>query len=392
MKDLYLKKRTLGGRIRHVRRGSWRPLFLYALVAVVFIVAAIGLAPHIFQWPVSVTLNGTRVQVPYGTELRRAAANNMERSQIQGSLFAVDGSIIDEYGGGSPSFLVRDREISPDTSIRRSLSITVQRGEDRTEPTAEELLDIEPELVSEGAGPLRQVIDSGQVGSTLRTYGEISEVENLEKIDSSRPVKVQRSSMDAEGSRLAALTFDDGPHPEFTPALLEVLAEEGVKATFFVLGSQVTRHPEIARQIVEDGHQIANHSYSHRDYRTLNYEEKRTDLLRAQDAIENATGVRPNWVRPPYGKMNATSYSLFGNEEMLVAHWSVDPADWRRPGVGVIRERVANTIHPGAVILLHDAGGDRAQTVQATREIIRNLHEEDYQFVTVEQLFEQINR
>lgn len=392
MKDLYLKERKLGGRISHARRDVWRPLVFAGFLLLAFIVLGSSFAPRIFQGSVTVTLNGMPVQVDFDTELRHVAARYMDRSQLRGSLFAVDGSIIDEYGGGSPSFFVRDQELEANTPVRRSLNVVVERGEDEVEAVSTERIDIEPELLVSGSGPFREVINPGQVGHKIRSYGEVSGIElSLEEAEKAIPVEVWRSALDRDGPRLVALTFDDGPHPEHTPALLEVLADEGVRATFFVLGSQVSRHPEIARRIVEEGHQIANHSYTHRDYRSLNYEEKRSDFVRAQDAIEDATGVRPSWVRPPYGKMNATSYTLFGNEEVLAAHWSVDPADWRRPGRGVIRQRVANTVHPGAVILLHDAGGDREQTVRATRDIIRDLRAEDYRFVTVEQLFKRAN-
>ena len=391
MKDLYLKERKLGGRISHRKHGL-RRLLIFAFV-IVFLVAIASFAlPHILRWPVIITLNGVQTQVSYGTTIGRAASNNMERGQLYGDLLAVDGSVLRSYGGDSPRFEVRGQEQGFNAPIHRSQNIIVRRGADITEPIAEEVIEYEPELIKTGDGPFKQVIDPGRVGISIRSFGEISEIEVgvVEEV-SPRAVEVQLSSYE-RNSRVVALTFDDGPHPEHTPALLEVLADEGVVATFFVTGLEVARYPTVAKQIVEAGHQIANHSYNHYDYRMLRYADKYLDLQRSQDIIELSTGVRPNWVRPPYGLLDANTFSLYGSHDLMIAHWTVDPIDWRRPGVGTIRNRVVDQIHPGAVVLLHDGGGDREQTVRATRRIIRDLREDGYRFLTVEQLFERSQR
>jgi peptidoglycan/xylan/chitin deacetylase (PgdA/CDA1 family) len=361
-------------------------------VVILFAAAAIFVAPHAFRWPVTITLNDTQVQIPYGTTIGRAALNNMERGQLYGDILAVDGSVFEEFGGEAPSFEVDGQEIDASTPIHRARNFAVKRGADVNEPIAEELFDIEPEFIQRGYGPFKQVLNPGEVGVSARVFGELSEIEiDVEERIAPQPVEVQFSAFE-RNSRVVALTFDDGPHPVHTPALLEVLADEEVLATFFVTGLEVARHPNIAQQIVDAGHQIANHSYGHQDYRYLSYEEKRRDFQRSQDIIETSTGVRPNWVRPPYGLMNTSTFSLYGAEEMKIAHWTVDPADWRKPGARTIRERVVNQVRPGSVVLLHDGGGDREQTVRATRRIIRDLREDGFRFLTVEQLYERSNR
>ena len=391
MKDLYLKERKLGGRVSHKKSGLLRPLIIF-FVAVVFITIVSFALPHVARWPVTITLNGVQTQVSYGTTIGRAAASNMERGQLYGDLLAVDGSVLRSYGGDAPRFEIGGQEYSLNTPIRSTQSIAVRRGADITESVVEEVIEYDPELITTGEGPFKQVLDPGRVGISIRTFGEISEIEvSVEERVSPRPVEVQFSSFDRR-SRVVALTFDDGPHPVHTPALLEVLADEGVVATFFLTGLEVARYPNVARQIAEAGHQIANHSYGHYDYRTLSYADKYLDLQRSQDIIEESTGVRPTWVRPPYGLIDANTFSLYGSQDLMIAHWTLDPIDWRRPGAGVIRSRVVNQIHPGAVVLLHDGGGDREQTVRATRRIIRDLREDGYRFLTVEQLFERSQR
>lgn len=391
MKDIYVKEEKLKGCTNHAKRGGVRPFVIAALILAA-LAALLFLAPHILRWPVTVTLNGAQTQVAYGTSLRQAAQRNLNRSQLYGDLLAVDGSILREGGGGNPIFMVGGEEASPDMPIRSSLSIAVHRGANNTEAIVEEEVDIEPELNRQGRGPLYHIVDPGQVGSILRSVGQQSEIElDTEILVEPRAVELHLSAFREEGPRLIALTFDDGPHPVHTPALLEVLAAEGVKATFFVAGIEVVRFPEVAQRIVSEGHQIANHGYDHRDYSGLSYAEQREDFQRAQDIIEDATGIRPNWARPPYGQMNASTFSLFGEEDIKIAHWTIDPLDFRRPGTRVIRDRVVGEAQSGSIILLHDGGGDREQTVQATREIIRDLREEGFEFVTIEQLFERAN-
>ena len=392
MKDLYLKERKLGGRISHAKRGFVRPL-LFGAIALAIVAGAVMVAPHILQWPVTVTINGATTQISYGTTVRRAALGQLERGQLYGDMLAVDGEVFEQFGGEGPSFFIDGDQVDPETSIRSSRTITVSRGSDTTEPVNEEEVEVLPELTLRGSGPFRRVANPGQIGTTLRTYGTLSGIEiSSEEITGLEAVEVRASSLRGNSPRAIALTFDDGPHPDHTPAILDVLAEEGVQATFFVIGTEVARHPEIARRIVEEGHQIANHSYNHPDYRNLTYQEIRTDVERSQDIIENATGVRPDWVRPPYGLTDASVYSVLGDKDMMIAHWTVDPTDWRIPGARTIRNRVVSHTQPGSVILLHDGGGNRTQTVRATRGIIRDLRADDFEFVTVEQLYRHISR
>ena len=366
-------------------------MLIYFSIAVALFAGAVAVAPHVLPWPVMVSLNGMSVQIPRGTTVERAAMNNMSHTQLRGDLLAVDGTMLSEGGGGHPTFTIRGQEVDPNTPLRRSQSIVVTRGVDQQEASIEQEFEIEPEQNSRGRGSMKTVTDSGQVGTSLRTLGKESEIElKVEVLTEPQTVEVQLSSYQG-ADQLIALTFDDGPHPEHTPALLDVLAREGVSATFFVTGLEVTRFPDIARRIVEEGHQIANHSYTHRDYRDMSYVDKRIDFQRAQDAIEEATGVRPNWARPPYGLMNASTLSLFGKEDIRVVLWTIDPLDFRRPGAGAIRNHVVDRARPGSIVLLHDGGGNREQTIRATRNIIRDLREEGFEFLTVEQLYRRAN-
>lgn len=180
-----------------------------------------------------------------------------------------------------------------------------------------------------------------------------------------------------------ALTFDDGPHPSYTPEILEILRAHGVVATFCVVGRQVSAHPDLVRAIAADRHALCNHTVTHdtalpsKDDETINDEIKST-----QDAVRAAVpGAEVTHYRAPGGNFAANVNAVVEAHDLTPLGWSIDTQDWRRPGAEAIRARAVEGIHPGAVILLHDGGGDRAGTVAALPAIISAVHDLGYEFV-----------
>lgn len=181
-----------------------------------------------------------------------------------------------------------------------------------------------------------------------------------------------------------ALTFDDGPHPELTPKLLDILRQKGVRATFFVLGSNVAKYPEIARRIVAEGHEIANHSYSHPALTKLGSARLNDEVGGTCDIIQQVTGRRPASMRPPYGALNASvEHALLQNYGLNIVLWSVDPLDWKRPGASEVGRRLVAGARPGAILLAHDI---HPGTIEAIPEVITQLKAQGYTFATVGQL------
>ena len=176
-----------------------------------------------------------------------------------------------------------------------------------------------------------------------------------------------------------ALTFDDGPHPEGTPAVLDLLARAGYRATFFLIGEQVERRPELAREIASQGHLVAVHGYRHRLEMWLSADQLRRDLDRALQTIEAATGARPRHHRPPYGVYSPAGLRLTTGAGLKPLLWSRWGKDWRRFRTPTrIASLAMRNIGRGDVILLHDADFYSAQnshrrTVQALRLIIAEL-------------------
>lgn len=174
-------------------------------------------------------------------------------------------------------------------------------------------------------------------------------------------------------ARAVALTFDDGPDPRYTPAVLSVLREHDVRATFFVCGENASAHPEVLRAIAGEGHLIGNHSWTHRQLTKLGRRAMEAELTRTGAAVEDATGVRPAWFRAPYGAWNKALFELGARHGMEPLAWSLDTEDWTRPGAKVIADRVLKGADPGAVVLSHDGGGDRTQSVEALRRYLPGL-------------------
>jgi peptidoglycan/xylan/chitin deacetylase (PgdA/CDA1 family) len=181
--------------------------------------------------------------------------------------------------------------------------------------------------------------------------------------------------------KVIALTFDDGPDSEFTGAILDILKQKQVKATFFVIGKNASQNPSLLRRIVKEGHEVENHGYSHSRGFQLSDELKQTD-----QSVFAVTGEHTHFYRPPGGYVTQSEIERIKDQGYTVTLWSVDSKDWKRPGVDQIVSNVVQKAFPGAIVLLHDGGGLRSQTVLALEKLIDQLNTEGYRFVTLSEL------
>jgi len=177
------------------------------------------------------------------------------------------------------------------------------------------------------------------------------------------------------GTADVALTFDDGPDPNWTPQVLELLRRYQVRATFCLIGVNVVAFPQLVRDIVADGHTLCNHSWDHNmRLGFLPREAIRADLARTNEAIMAAApGSRVSYYRQPGGNWASPVVAVARELGMTSLHWTVDPQDWRKPGAGSISGTVCAGTTAGAIVLMHDGGGDRRGTVAALRTILPNL-------------------
>jgi peptidoglycan/xylan/chitin deacetylase (PgdA/CDA1 family) len=183
-------------------------------------------------------------------------------------------------------------------------------------------------------------------------------------------------------SKAIALTIDDGPSPIYTPQVLDLLARYHVTATFSMIGLHVAAYPYLARAVAQAGHIIANHTWAHADLHGRPPRRVHGELVRASDAIHAATGVQPALFRAPYGAWTPDVIRQCEQMRMIPLDWSVDPRDWARPGVRSIVRDIMGKTRPGSIILEHDGGGNRSQTVAALRIVLPRLLDEGYHFRT----------
>ncbi|MHA0857762.1 polysaccharide deacetylase family protein [Paenibacillus sp. CMAA1364] len=188
--------------------------------------------------------------------------------------------------------------------------------------------------------------------------------------------------------KVIAFTFDDGPDPNRTPAILALLKQYQAKATFFVLGSRVEKFPNIVKQASLDGHEIGNHSFDHASFQGLSRTKMLSELQLTQNAIYNATGQKATLFRPPGGNYNETSVSICKENELLMILWSwdQDTRDWISPSVDSIVNSILNNVHHGDIILMHDFVYKGSNTIEALEIVLPELTKRGYSFVTVSEL------
>jgi peptidoglycan-N-acetylglucosamine deacetylase len=181
-----------------------------------------------------------------------------------------------------------------------------------------------------------------------------------------------------------ALTFDDGPSATLTPKLLDLLAAHRMKATFFVVGQNAADHPDILRRAVREGHEIANHSWSHPNLGKMSDEAVRREVQKTDDAIFAAIGKRSTLLRPPYGSITARQKRwLHDDLGFRIIIWDVDPLDWRRPGPSVVCSRILKETRPGSIVLAHDIHPPTLEAMPATFD---QLGRKGFKSVTVSEL------
>lgn len=195
------------------------------------------------------------------------------------------------------------------------------------------------------------------------------------------------------GTKQLALTYDDGPNDPHTLRLLEVLARNGVRATFFTIGRYVQQRPDIVRELIQAGHVVGNHTFTHPLLIFKSAAEIRDELTRCHAALQDAIGEHSNLFRPPFGRRRPAVLRIARETGLEPVMWNVTGYDWTAPPSAVIERKVGKQIRGGDVILLHDGGhlqmgADRSQTVLATEGLIKRYKSEGYEFVTIKQMME----
>ncbi|WP_433749387.1 polysaccharide deacetylase family protein [Paenibacillus amylolyticus] len=200
-------------------------------------------------------------------------------------------------------------------------------------------------------------------------------------------VNITMVEQESVREKVVAFTFDDGPHPVYTPQLLEIFRGADGRATFFMIGQEMEAHPEIAAEVHREGHEIANHTYTHPDLTKLTLEDAGEELQRAERLVQEVTGQPARCFRPPYFGVNDDILSLAAERGYrTIGAVNGDARDWDNPGVEHILAHTRSAVKPGSVLIFHDGYGNRSQSVEAVRVLVEELVGEGYRLVTVSEL------
>jgi peptidoglycan/xylan/chitin deacetylase (PgdA/CDA1 family) len=234
--------------------------------------------------------------------------------------------------------------------------------------------------------PLKVAIPTNQINPKSQL---LTKVENL---DFTVPAKYQAKTIykvePSNKEKVIALTIDDGPRPKTTAEMLDILKRNNVKATFFWVGSALQENPEIAKRVVAEGHAIGNHTWHHW-YRKMDEATAKSEIEKTNELIYKTTGVKTSFFRPPGGYLNNGLAAYAKSQKNSVVMWSVTSADTDpRAKYQVFVKNVIRDAKPGAIVLMHDGGGNRERTVKALPAIVSGLKQQGYRFVTVPELLE----
>ena len=369
---------------------SFAPIVI-GVVAVALIVVMVFFPPFF-----KVSVNGTEYTVNAGTTVKDVVEKGYA-SPAAGNLLAVDGSVITQGGGTAFTATVDDAAAEADTRLSRGNNVQVSDGADVTEDYTETT-----EVVPAGTSASETTFNNYYNGS-IHTYSAGEDGEKVVRTGSVSGISVEEVTKQAVDAgyhhynintgddKVIALTFDDGPWAETTGEILDVLKEYNAKATFFEVGTCVENHPELTQRVYAEGHQIGTHTYDHAaggssNISVMSAEEQREEVSNGFAAIENALGTSINHImRAPGGNYYGDAVSNLSDLVTAEIGWNIDTRDWARPGAEAIAEKICSAL-PGDVVLMHDGGGDRSQTVEALKIALPKLVEEGYSFITIDEL------
>lgn len=364
------------------KTGRRSPLLLGGAAVAVVVVLALALGA---AFTIPVTLDGRHIRVLAGTTVASLFDTGRVKA-VPGDLLSARTRRVLRAGGGQAAFvLVNGLEVGRSRKLKASDVIQSRNGADMVERVLTKTEKIKSSVTYLGTGPFETVVVAARTGERELRIGSIShEVESVRVVREPVDGLVRRST--PVGGMVIALTFDDGPWPAQTQAILAILQKFKIKATFFEVGSQARDRPALSHMLTDAGMQIGNHTESHPNLRKLNASGVAEQIRTAQVNITKASGQAPRYFRPPGGETTPAMWATMKKLGLQLVMWTVDPRDWSRPGAAAIEKRVLAGARPGGVVLMHDGGGDRSQTIAALPRVIAGLLKKHYRFVTLDQL------
>ncbi|MDR3686216.1 MAG: polysaccharide deacetylase family protein [Coriobacteriia bacterium] len=350
-------------------------------------VVAIAAVVYLTVFTVSLSVDGKSVRLPAGSTVATLYAKGIV-DRKPGNLVSAKNHHVLRLGAGDPPRVSASGVILLASSPLRSSAVLVSsNGADVVEPTHVTTVAIAPPTRYEGTGPIETVIQTGTPGVQEIKVGDISNQVVSKKQKVAPTAKIVARQEPTKGAKIVALTFDDGPWPGSTRAILKILQANGIKATFFEIGQQAKGMPDLSRDVADAGMELGNHSETHPlNLGRLSAAGVSDEITMAQYSISKASGQTPTVFRPPGGNTTPAMYPVLAKLKLRWVQWDIDTDDWQKPPAATIVSRVVRNVRPGAVVLMHDGGGNRSHTVAALPQIIAQLKAMGYSFVTISQL------
>ncbi len=375
-------------------RGS---LIAVAVVVVLAIVGIFAFNNWMGSKPVEVTLNGDQVTISGAERSVGGLLDNNVVSVTPGNYVAVDGSTIRQGEGTRCTAKVNGNDTDDmGMHLNGGDKIEISNGTDITEPYTDsdpQTLPHKTELKGVGAVHLysNNAQDGEQVTRTGKESGITATVTTKEPIDNI----VQYYNVNSNGDKVIALTFDDGPWDKQTDEILDILEQNDAKATFFTVGQCISGHEKELQRAASMGCEIGTHTWDHAEGSgqgvsliKMSTDERKQEVQKGLEAIKNATGQEASTIfRCPGGNFDTSVATDLEGIVTAEIGWNVDTTDWKKPGADVIAQRIQSA-GPGNIILMHDGGGDRSQTIEGLRQALPKMKEQGYTFITVQELLE----
>lgn len=375
-------------------RGS---LIAVAVVVVLAIVGIFAFNNWMGSKPVEVTLNGDQVTISGAERSVGGLLDNNVVSVTPGNYVAVDGSTIRQGEGTRCTAKVNGNDTDDmGMHLNGGDKIEISNGTDITEPYTDsepQTLPHKTELKGVGAVHLysNNAQDGEQVTRTGKESGITATVTTKEPVDNI----VQYYNVNSNGDKVIALTFDDGPWDKQTDEILDILEQNDAKATFFTVGQCISGHEKELQRAASMGCEIGTHTWDHAEGSgegvsliKMSTDERKQEVQKGLEAIKNATGQEASTIfRCPGGNFDTSVATDLEGIVTAEIGWNVDTTDWKKPGADVIAQRIQSA-GPGNIILMHDGGGDRSQTIEGLRQALPKLKEQGYSFITVQELLE----
>ena len=394
-------RRARKGGVPGTPRARKRRVPVFVVVLVVIAALAGGGAFLYFNPPIyRVSVDGTEHMVRAGSTLGDLISEGFA-SPTAGNLIAVDGSVATE-GGGDPFEANLNGIVTndPNTQVPRHSSVEFSNGNDVDEDYTETT-----ETIPHGEGGEDMSSFNLYWAGSIHVYSEGEDGEQVTKtgkVSGKTVTEVTKQPVDAGyhvyttdtgDDKVIALTFDDGPWPNTTSEILDILKENDAHATFFEIGNQVDENADVVKRIAAEGNQIATHTWDHAsgsgggvDLTKMTADEQVSEVDKGFDAIESVLGTSVTHVmRAPGGNYHGDLIKTLSGHCTAEIGWNVDTEDWRRPGAQAIADAILSA-KPGDVVLMHDGGGDRSQTVEALKIALPQLKAAGYKFVTIDEL------